>query len=98
MTGHETIPREQSWPTKYGDVIYRVTLRDMKSGANIGVIRDLVEANCMLPEEWLKYLYAPAIRVEVKSSQGKEEWSTWIPFCRIDTPDNNVADWIKRPN
>lgn len=80
---------EQSWPPKQGKVTYRVTIRDIKSNANIGVLRNLEEPRCVLPGEWLQHPESTAMRVEAQVS-GEDEWTTWIPFFILGMPENPV--------
>lgn len=87
--------KEQSWPPKQGKVTYRVTIRDVKSNANIGVLRNLDESRCVLPDAWLRYPESTAMRVEVQVS-GEDEWTTWIPFFILGMPENPVQ-LIKPP-
>lgn len=87
--------REQSWPPKQGNVLYRVTIRDINSNANIGVLHNLSESRCLLPSEWLKHPEITAMRVEVRACD-EADWSTWVPFFVLGLPGNTVQ-WIKRP-
>lgn len=85
--------QEQSWPPRGGQVIYRVTLRDVRSKENIGVLRNIEEPRCVLPADWLRHPEDMAMRVEVQEF-GKDEWTTWVPFFMLGEIDSPVQ-WIK---
>jgi len=94
-----SIPGEQKWPVKSGLVRYRVAVRNALTGIMIGVLRDLSEPCCVLPEEWLSDLDHTAMRVEIADllpDGTTGDWATWVPYFLLGSPTE--ADvWLDSP-
>ena len=87
------------WPAKPGHVRYRVTVRQVRTNENIGVLRYLTEPSCTIPVEWLTKPDETSMSVqvvEITPNGGGEEWVTWVPFFVLGEPDEVVA-WIDSP-
>lgn len=92
--------QKYQWPPKAGNVCYRVTVRDMETGENIGVLRNLKVNACEIPEDWAQRTSDAAVRVEVANvdEQGNcGEFHTWVPFVQLspwrDTIFYTLESW-----
>lgn len=98
--GLETKKMVIHWPSHGVNTKYRVSIRASMTGEIFGIIDDLKEPCCEIPDEWGELPKEAVIRIQIAPATIaglRSDWEPWIPYYQISPPVAEQCFAIETP-